>query len=49
MTFYVLFTRNMNFDDVKDCLNNPLDYGKIRTDTQGRKRFLIYGKVKQYL
>ena len=39
------YARNLDFEDVKDCLNNPLDYGKIKVDEKGRKSFLIYGKV----
>lgn len=38
------YARNLKFEDVEDCLNNPLDCGKIKIDEKGRKSFLIYGK-----
>lgn len=38
------YARNLDFEDIQDTLNNPLDYGKIKTDNQGRKSINIYGK-----
>lgn len=38
------FARSLDFEDVQDTLNNPLDYGKIKIDEQGRKSINVYGK-----
>lgn len=38
------YARNLNFEDVKDALKNPLDFGKIRIDKEGRKSFKVIGQ-----
>ena len=38
------FARSLNFEDVQDTLNNPLDYGKIKVDNEGRRSFNVFGK-----
>lgn len=38
------YARGLKFEDVEDTLKNPLKYGNIKTDEQGRRSFAIIGK-----
>lgn len=38
------YARGLKFEDIEDALKNPLDYGKIKIDKQGRRSFAIIGK-----
>lgn len=38
------YGRGLKFEDVEDALKNSLDYGKIKTDEQGRRSFAVIGK-----
>lgn len=38
------YARCLNFEDVQDTLNNPLDYGKIKIDEKCRKSFNVFGR-----
>lgn len=38
------YARSINFIDVEDALKNPLDFGKIRTDTKRRRSFKVIGE-----
>ena len=44
------YARSINFEDIEDCLKNPLEYGKIRIDNKGRRSFAVVGeKVTIYV
>lgn len=38
------YARGLKFEDIEDALKNPLKYGKIKTDEQGRRSFAVIGK-----
>lgn len=37
------YARGINFSDVEETLKKPLDYGKIKIDSQGRRSFYVFG------
>lgn len=37
------YARDLEFKDVENTLKNPIDFGTIKIDKQGRKSFNIYG------
>ena len=44
------YARGLKFEDVEDALKNPLNYGKIKIDSKGRKSFSAIGeKVTVYI
>lgn len=44
------YARGLKFEDVEDALKNPLDYGKMKEDKQGRKSFSAIGeKITVYI
>lgn len=44
------YARELTFEDVEDCLKNPLKYDKIKIDKQGRRSFAVIGeKVTVYV
>lgn len=44
------YARSISFEDIEDCLKNPLEYGKIRIDNKGRRSFAVVGeKVTMYV
>ena len=38
------YARRLDFKDIEDTLKNPLDFGKIKTDRQGRRSFEVIGE-----
>lgn len=44
------YARGIKFEDIEDCLKNPLEYGTIKTDSKGRRSFAVIGeKVTVYV
>lgn len=44
------YARSISFEDIEDCLKNPLEYGKIKIDSKGRRSFSVVGeKVTIYV
>lgn len=44
------YARGIKFEDIEDCLKNPLGYGTIKTDSKGRRSFAVIGeKVTVYV
>lgn len=44
------YARGIIFEDIEDCLKNPLEYGTIKTDSSGRRSFAVVGeKVTVYI
>ena len=44
------YARGVEFKDIENTLKNPLDYGKIKIDNEGRKSFSVIGeKVTVYV
>ncbi len=44
------YARGIIFEDIEDCLKNPLECGTIKTDSSGRRSFAVVGeKVTVYV
>lgn len=44
------YARGIKFEDIEKCLKNPMAYGKIKTDSKGRRSFAVIGeKVTVYV